>query len=194
MTEKKRSFRLPRLLIESTAIFLSVLLAFFVEQWREDLNERREAVDTLNLVRAELTQNLAELEAVVPKRPAMLEGFQNGIMQLKNEGRFPQNLPAFESPNITTIAYELATDSGAVTSVAPEELLIVARAYEALNDVRRNDVFLNERNAQIRFNDGEQYLSGFIYYVNRAQINEPVAIAKVRAAIATLDRSDFARD
>ena len=51
----KSQTKLPRLLLESAAIFLSVLLAFFVEQWREDLNERREAEDILNLVEAELT-------------------------------------------------------------------------------------------------------------------------------------------
>ena len=52
----KCSFKFPKILVESAAIFLSVLLAFVVEQWREDLNERREAEATLNLVRAELTQ------------------------------------------------------------------------------------------------------------------------------------------
>ncbi|MEM6808794.1 MAG: hypothetical protein AAGA41_01890 [Pseudomonadota bacterium] len=183
----KRPFKFPRILAESAAIFLGVLLAFVVEQWREDLNERREAEATLNLVRAELTQNLAELEAIAPLRSDMLEEFEEAIMVLKNENRFPDNFPAFRSPDITSIAYELATDSGAVTGVPPKDLLIMARAYEALEEVRRNDTFLNERNAQIRFNDGEQYISGFIYYLNRAKMNEPVAINHVRAAIEALD-------
>ena len=184
----KRRLQPPRLLVESAAIFLSVLLAFFVEQWREDINEQREAEAILNLVRAELSQNLAELESIAPTRAAMLAGYQAAIMELKNENRFPRNLPEFQSPEITSIAYELATDAGAVATVAPEDLLVVARAYEALEEVRRNDTFLNERNAQIRFNDGEQYLSGFIYYVNRASGNEPVAIQLVREAIETLEK------
>ncbi|MEO0615592.1 MAG: hypothetical protein AAFY69_05600 [Pseudomonadota bacterium] len=190
----KRPFKFPKILVESAAIFFSVLLAFVVEQWREDLNERREAEATLNLVRAELTQNLAELEAIAPLRGDMLRGYEEAIMALKNENRFPANLPEFRSPDITSIAYELATDSGAVTGVAPEDLLTVARAYEALEEVRRNDTFLNERNAQIRFNDGEQYLSGFIYYLNRANINEPIAMGHVRAAIETLDARDGRQD
>lgn len=182
-----RRLKAPRLLVESAAIFFSVLLAFFVEQWREDINEQREAEAILNLVRAELVQNLAELESILPKREAMLAGYQDAIMALRNEGVFPRELPEFESPDITSLAYELATDAGAVTTVAPEELLVVARAYEALEEVRRNDTFLNERNAQIRFNDGEQYLSGFIYYLNRAIGNEPVAIELVREAIDMLE-------
>ena len=176
-----------KLLVESAAIFFSVLLAFVVEQWREDMNEAREAAAALNLVRAELAQNLAELERVVPLRADMLQGYIDAMQALQNEGTFPDDLPDFVSPDITSIAYELATDSGAVTTVAPAELLVIARAYEALDAVRRNDIFLNERNAQIRFNDGEQYISGFIYYINRASANEPAAAEHVREAIELLD-------
>ncbi len=184
---KAGEFRAGKLLLESAAIFLSVLLAFVVEQWREDRNEAREADAALNLVRAELVQNLAELERVVPLRGEMLQGYLTAMDELQNAGTFPRNLPDFVSPDITSIAYELATDSGAVTTVAPAELLVIARAYEALDSVRRNDIFLNERNAQIRFNDGEQYISGFIYYINRASTNEPVAVTYVREAIELLD-------
>lgn len=106
---------------------------------------------------------------------------------LIEENQFPQELPQNSSPAITTIAYELATDSRAVTSIVAEDLLVIARAYESLESVQRNEFFLENRNAQIRFNDGEQYLSGFIYYVNRAMGNEPEAIEQVRAAITLLD-------
>ncbi|MEM9334866.1 MAG: hypothetical protein AAGA33_08435 [Pseudomonadota bacterium] len=180
-------WRLPRILVESTAIFLSVLLAFLVEQWRDDMNERDEAEAILNLVRAELIQNREELESVIPMRAQMLSEYQVAITALRDEGVFPAQTPKFESPEITSIAYQLAADADAVTSVATEELLIIARAYEALQEVRRNDAFLTERNAQIRFNDGEQYLSGFIYYLNRAAINEPIAVDRVRDAIEMLD-------
>ena len=189
----RNSKSIGRVLLESAAIFLSVLLAFLVEQWREELNEARDAENALNLVRVELTQNLAELERVIPTRAGLLEAYQEAIMELINEQQFPQDLPVFLSPDVTSIAYELATDSGAVASVAPEDLLVIARAYESLDDVRRNDVFLDQRNAQIRFNDGEQYLSGFIYYINRASSNEPRAAANVRRAITLLEGSSLVR-
>ncbi|MEM8984482.1 MAG: hypothetical protein AAGC71_15730 [Pseudomonadota bacterium] len=191
MTTRKANgtsrLRLSHVLIESAAVFFSVLLAFIVEQWREDINERREADAILNLVRIELIQNLAELTEIVPKREAMLADYQRAISDLRSEGKFPNPMPEFRSPEITSLAYELATDVGAVTTVAPEELLIVARAYEALDDVRQNDTFLNQRNAQVRFNDAEQYLSGFVYYINRAMGNEPDAIDHVSEAIAMLE-------
>ena len=40
---KKGNLRPGRLVVESAAIFLSVLLAFVVERWREERNERQEA-------------------------------------------------------------------------------------------------------------------------------------------------------
>ena len=173
--------------MESAAIFLSVLLAFFVEQWRDDQNEMREAEAAINLVRAELAQNLAELERVAPGRDEQLQAFIESMNVLQNEGRFPYELPPLETPEITTIAYDLATDSGAVTQVSADEILVIARAYEALEKVRDNDEFLQNRNAQIRFGDGEQYISGFIYYINRAAGNEPNAIEYVRDALELLD-------
>lgn len=176
-----------RIFIESVAIFLSVLLAFFVEQWREDRNELREAEAALELVRAELQQNLAELERVAPLRPDMLEGFIAAMATLEETGTFPQDMPRLETPKITTIAYDLATDSGAVTNVPARELLVIAQAYERLDRVKRNETFLNDRNAQIRFNDAEQYISGFIYYTNRAIYNEPEAIEGVKEALELLD-------
>lgn len=158
-----------------------------MEQWREDQNEAREALAALGLVRAELLQNLDELAALTPTRRTTLEAYQAGIAKLINDDVYPNDLPTVEKPAVTTIAYELATDTGAVTTVAAEDLLIIARAYEALGAVKRNEVSLNERNAQIRYRDGEQYLSGFIYYLNGASGNEPYAIAHIEKAIALLD-------
>ncbi|MEM9384867.1 MAG: hypothetical protein AAGA68_07380 [Pseudomonadota bacterium] len=125
--------------------------------------------------------------ALVPTRPRMLEGYIAACGQLQDEGRFPTDLPDFTTPDVTSIAYELATDSGAVTTVAVEELLVIAQAYAAINKVRENDLFLTDRNAQIRYNDGEQYLSGFVYYINRASINEPIAIEAIERAMLVLD-------
>lgn len=179
----------PRsLVLESAAIFLSVLFAFLVEQWREERNELEEAQAAMELVRAELEHNLSELDRVSQLRRDALEGYLAAMDELKGSGRFSDNLPVLVTPEITTIAYDLATDSGAVTKVATEDLLTVARAYEALESVRRNDVFLAERNAQIRFNDGEQYISGFIYYTYRAIHNEPLAAEHVRNALVQLSQ------
>lgn len=164
-----------------------MLLAFVVEQWRDDLNEARDATAALSLVRAELRQNLEELEKVAPSRRGSLQAYENAITQLVKENKFPQNLPLFQLPTVTNLAYQLATDSGAVTAVDAEDLLVIARAYESVEDIRRNEIFLDERNAQVRFNDGEQYLSGFIYYLNRAIAAEPDTMQDIEKAIDLLD-------
>ena len=176
----------PVILGQAVAIFCSVLLAFAAEQWRDDLNERARANDVLKLVKAELTENLTELERVSGMRQEMLDGYITALDELVDTGVFPQELPSLQVPAITDVAYNLATDSGVLSRIEPTDVLIVARAYEALEAVDDNQVFLNNRNAQIRFRDGEQYISGFIYFSNRALSNEPEAIEAVKAAIATL--------
>ena len=163
-----------------------MLLAFAAEQWREDINERGRTEEALNLVKAELELNLQELEAVVGTRQNMLDSYIDALGTLVDEGQFPESTPSFIIPDITDIAYQLATDSGAVSGVEASDLLIIARAYEALENVKSNERFLNTRNAQIRYRDGEQYLSGFIYYANRSLIAEPEAIKVVKLAIEAL--------
>lgn len=176
----------PVLFVESIAIFCSVLLAFAADQWRDDMNERARGDAILTLVRTELTENLYELERLADTREEMLEGYIGALDDFIDTGVFPSRLPVFKVPEITDVAYQLASDSGVISGVEPNELIVIARAYEALKEVRGNEVFLNNRNAQIRFRDGEQYLSGFIYFANRAMVNEPAAIVSVREAIELL--------
>ena len=184
---KASRFSLTVLLVESVAIFCSVLLAFAAEQWREDINDSKRTREALNLIKAELELNLDELEAVVGTREKMLSNYIEALGTLVDTGTYPTDIEGFTIPDITNLAYQLATDSGAVTSVDPQDLLVIARAYEALDNVRANEQFLNTRNAQIRYQDGEQYLSGFIYYANRSLTAEPEAIAALERAIETLD-------
>ena len=176
----------PVILGHAIAIFCSVLLAFAAEQWREDMNERARADDVLALVRVELSENLVELERLAPTRDEMLSNYIGALDGLVETGQFPQNLPRLDVPNITDVAYQLATESGVLSRIEPVDLIVIAKAYEALDSVEDNQLFLNNRNAQIRFRDGEQYISGFIYFANRAMVNEPEAIGAVRAAIEVL--------
>ena len=176
----------PVIFGQAVAIFCSVLLAFAAEQWREDMNERARAEDVLTLVKAELTENLAELERVSATRQEMLDAYIAALDGLVDTGVFPRELPDLSVPEITNVAYQLATDSGVLSRIEPEDVIVVARAYQALSSVQDNQVFLNNRNAQIRFRDGEQYISGFIYFSNRALSNEPEAIVAIEAAIAKL--------
>jgi len=181
-----------RLLAESSAIFFSVLLAFAAEQWRTDLNDQKRAKATLALVRAELEQNLSELQTAAPTRDGSVEYYIGALNALVDKGQFTDSLEYPIFPEITTIAYQLATDTGAVTEVAPTDVLTIARAYEALKLVQGNQDFLDRRNAQVRYNDAEQYISGFIYYANRAQYNEPAAVESVEKAIKALDHYGIA--
>ena len=183
---KPSQLNAPVILGQAVAIFCSVLLAFAAEQWRDDFNERQRANDVLTLVKTELEENLIELERVTVERQDRLNAYIAAIDELIETGQYPQDVPVLLTPEITNVAYQLATDSGVLSSIEPKDLLVIARAYDALASVEANILFLNNRNAQIRFQDGEQYISGFIYFSNRALNNEPVAIEAIKKAIATL--------
>ncbi|MEO1642769.1 MAG: hypothetical protein AAFR74_05485 [Pseudomonadota bacterium] len=150
------------------------------------MNERARAENILELVEAELMQNLTELETIVDTRDEALESYISAIGVFNETGSFPADFREPELPQITSVAYQLATQSGAILRVDPENLLVIAQAYEALNTVQANAEFLDNRNAQIRFQDGEQYLSGFIYFTNRAIRDEPAAVEAVQSAIDVL--------
>ena len=176
----------PVILVESIAIFCSVLLAFAAEQWRQDMNEQAQADAILVLVRTELEENLTELERVSIKREDMLASYIDALDSFQKSGEFPTDMPPIDPPEITNVAYQLATDSGVISRIEPAELIVIAQAYEALASVKGNRAFLSNRNAQIRFGDAEQYLSGFIYFTNQSMANEPAAIVSVKTAIELL--------
>ncbi|NNU16624.1 hypothetical protein HK107_09855 [Parvularcula sp. ZS-1/3] len=180
--------QIGKLAAESAAIFFSVILAFAVEEWRSDREEQERAEATMTLVRAELEQNLEELKRVRSGRQGQLDTYIDKLGQLKDTGSFPQTLPRLITPDITDIAYQLGTDSGAVSRFPTDAVLKTALAYEALSTVSGNEDFIDSRNAQVRYRDGEQYLSGFIYYINRAQVAEPEAITAIEEAISELER------
>lgn len=178
--------RISMIAFEAIAIFCSVLLAFAADQWREDANEKSKAIAVLGLVKAELAANLVELESTVGVRDPMLREYLVALNALEESDRFPAELEHPPLPDVTNIAYRIAADSGVIADIDPAELLLIARAYEAIQEVGSNEVFLDNRNAQIRYRDGEQYLSGFIYYSNRAIASEPDAIQSIKDALEVM--------
>jgi len=178
--------RISMILIEAVAIFCSVLLAFAADQWREDLNDRRKAESVMGLVKAELEANLQSLQSVVGTREGGLAAYNDALAELSETQELPNSLPQLQFPEITNIAYRIATDAGVIAEIDPTELLIIAQAYEAIQEVESNRSFLDNRNAQIRYEDDEQFLSGFIYYSNRALVSEPAAINAVGRALSVM--------
>ena len=176
------------LVVEAAAIFSSVLLAFWVEEWREDRRDIRAMSEALAAIETELTTNLEELERsaayyvdAMPQTSALVARYE-----AENVFPAPEDIPALQHPVLTTVAYEIVQQNGALSRLDTSDLILIARAYGALHDVDENDASLANRNAQIRYRDGLQYLSGRIFYFSGAMPDVDEAIDAVNAALVVV--------
>lgn len=182
------------LLVESVAIFASVLLAFLVEEWRDDRRELNRMRDTAAAIRVELRQDRTEIEAALalhqeiqPRVAAMVQAYdRTGVFPS------PQDIPEPVRPDISTVAFEIGVATGALAPLPAETQIALARAYKAIGEIEQNEANLGFRNAQIRYNDGLQYLSGRLYYLTGAIGLEQAALDDIDAALAVLAALDSA--
>jgi hypothetical protein len=70
---------LLRITVESFFIVLSILAAFAVENWRDNQNNQRLAVKSLQIFEREINQNLAAIEDLAP--------FHSGILNILAQAR-----------------------------------------------------------------------------------------------------------
>ena len=123
---------LPRAAFESALILFGLLAAFALNEW-QDARTRAARVDTLlAAVRAELETNLA--------RHAPAADYNSGIADLLwDEGSkgveflpqsaFPGGL--FRGPSLTSAAWTTAQNDAGLSEIPVEQLLMLARIYEA---------------------------------------------------------------
>lgn len=125
---------LPRLLLESGVVVVSILAALAADAWWEE-RETRAAVDTsLESIRAEISGNLDRLQRVAPYH----RNLADTLLALRAAG-FDQVNPDIYSqgwlitPQLTAAAWEGAratgTTAGIISDVASWERLLMAQ-YE----------------------------------------------------------------
>lgn len=178
---------------EAVAIFASILFAFFVENLREDQRALREMRESVAAITLELQGNREALAAALERHQAALPAMSDLVRDLQETGVFPDyaTIPSIGAPELTDIAFSLGRETGALAPLDVEVQLAFARAYRAIEEVDENEDNLGRRNAQVRYNDGLQYLSGQLYYFVSAVENEQTALDRIDAALAALEEAGF---
>jgi hypothetical protein len=178
---------------EAVAIFASILFAFFVENLREDQRQVREMRESIAAITLELQSNREELAAAVERHRVALPAMSALVAELQETGVFPDytSIPGIGAPELTDIAFSLGRETGALAPLEVEVQLALARAYRAIEEVDENEDNLGRRNAQVRDNDGLQYLSGQLYYFVSAIENGETALDRIDAAFAALEEAGF---
>lgn len=116
--QKNHSFK--TILLESFFILVSILLAFLLNDWREKSNKEQLYQEVILNVKAELENNLAQLEKTVPQQLELLKALQSYIKDPKSnfsEGSlFSQLLilapTGMRTPLLNDAAWEFASQSG----------------------------------------------------------------------------------
>ncbi|WP_421790509.1 hypothetical protein [Hyphobacterium sp.] len=179
------------LTVESVAIFLSVLLAFFVEEWRDDRREIRQMQEALAVISHELQSNAAEIEQTLPFHRESLPIVVEQVEALANGGDFPGpgEIRFANAPVLSTAAYSMAVNTGALERAPTDALIAISLAYQRIGQVDRVSISLAERNAQVRYNDGVRYLSGFVYFYGSIISTEEAALSTIAQARAAIEQA-----
>ena len=127
-----------RLLAEFVLIVLSILVAFGVEDFREDRAEDELRTLALSNIRAELEHNISALDVVMPYHGEVAASIMEKVQDRRNwEGRRgfevgPEFAPnGVQGPDLRTTAWETALSTGAVALFEYTLSQRIARVYDA---------------------------------------------------------------
>lgn len=122
---------LPRVLVESALIIFSVLLAFVLNDWREDRARADRASVALASIRAELEANRIQVDTTRRYHRALADSMFRlaaaGVPEI-SYSLYPKGL--IRIPDVTAGAWQSAQSTGATTDMPHRTTLSLARAYE----------------------------------------------------------------
>jgi hypothetical protein len=131
---------LPRLLFESALIVVSILLAFLLNEWRENRVHREAVRVATSNFQAEIEANLESVEAVLPYHRTVVESIR-GVLAEPERMRELETVPFLElgeqimprglvPPDLRHTAWETALARGTLAFMSYETISALARAYQ----------------------------------------------------------------
>lgn len=136
---------LPRILVESTLVVFSILLALAVSEWSEDRENERLAAEALTAFRREIGQNRARLEDVGPYR----RGLREVITRMADSGDLA-SVAAFQATIgleplrpafLPSTVWETALTTGAISYIGFDVVNALSLTYslqERLEELSRS--------------------------------------------------------
>ncbi len=129
-----------RALVEGLLIVFAVVLGFIVNEWREDVADRRAAEAAVVRVVAEVETNIAALEAVVGYHEEVVERIGVRLAAI-DAGESPADGVLFEevmtimdrgvnAPGLSRFAWEHAQQHGRLNVLPYARVAVIARVYE----------------------------------------------------------------
>jgi hypothetical protein len=136
--------KLPEILLEAASVVLAILLAFGVDQWREDRSRREMAERARATIMSELRANRAELQGTTRlngERIAVMEQ-QIAMLQKKQAKSLDTGMNLSQ---LSSAAFQAAQSTQAIQFIDFEWLVRVGRVYELQKTyLQAQDTALNE--------------------------------------------------
>jgi hypothetical protein len=156
---------LPRVLVESLLIVLSVLLALALDEWRDDQTRAERTEAALTSIRAELQENLQSVERARANHLAIGDSLERYAELGEPPPPRIYLFGIFNPAPVHATAWESALETGTTSDMAYELVLTLSRVYdgqaryrglgdalvqEIMDDIRREgeEAVLRDRSAR----------------------------------------------
>jgi hypothetical protein len=172
MMEAKLASWLPRTIVESALIVISILLALALDEWQEDL-EIQELIDrSIVNFQNELTQNKSRIEDIGVYHRGVLQVLQRRTFVSDSESleEFRNIMEALQPIVLTSSAWETAVATGALGRMDYELVSALTLTY----------------NTQVRFDDD--------YRSTLRLLLSPINLNKENLPITTYNAGRFVTD
>jgi hypothetical protein len=172
MMEAKLASWLPRTIVESALIVISILLALTLDEWQEDL-EIQELIDrSIVNFQNELTQNKSRIEDIGVYHRGVLQVLQRRTFVSDSESleEFRNVMEALQPIVLTSSAWETAVATGALGRMEYELVSALTLTY----------------NTQLRFDDD--------YRSTLRLLLSPINLNKENLPITTYNAGRFVTD
>ena len=121
--------KLPEIVLEAASVAFAVLLAFWVDEWRQERQERELAARARTAIVAELSANRDELRASLAAHQRTLDSLPELIRRVAGDSVARLNVGLLV-PELSSAAWRTAQATEAATLMDYTWLLRVSRAYD----------------------------------------------------------------
>lgn len=136
-----------RFAFESALIVLSILLAFVLNEWREERRDRSRVVEATSRIAAEVTHNMAALDSAIPYHESVVARIaalldSTGVAAVRQRLDAPPSLEmlagvapeGLRPPDLRSAAWRSSEVGGVLTLFDADALQGIAAAYQAQSD------------------------------------------------------------
>jgi hypothetical protein len=111
---------LLRVLVESAFIMFSILIALALENWREDNQHQRLALQSLRVFEREINQNLARLDDVAPYHAGLRSVVAGALANPSQSADMQSIVEGLRSPVLLNTAWQTSLATGAIAYIGVE--------------------------------------------------------------------------